>query len=239
MITRPLAAGFARALIGLGCLAVAAAAFAQSTAPGPLPAFTRTIYLVRHGNYDYSKVPADDEGSLNPLGIAQARLVASRLRGMPVAFTSLLTSTLPRARQTAQVIGQALPPLQVQDEPLLRECTPRTWRTDIIKDEKPADLDAAEQQLNGAFAIYFTPAQDADRHDILVCHGNVTRYFVLKALQVDTQAWLGLAVAHCSLTIIQVSPAGTFKVLAVGDAGHIPGNLQSGLGRPDPRLALP
>lgn len=239
MITRPLAAGFTRALLGLGCLSLASVVFAQSTAPGPLPAFTRTIYLVRHGNYDFSNAPADDEGSLNPLGIAQARLVAARLRGMPVTFTSLTASTLPRARQTGAIIGQSLPGLSFQTTPLLRECTPRTWRADVMKDEKPADLDAAGKQLDEAFAKFFVPAKDADQHDILVCHGNVIRYFVTKALGVDTHAWLNMSVAHCSLTMIQVTPAGTFKVLAVGDAGHIPPNLQSGIGRPDPQLVLP
>ena len=200
---------------------------------GVAPEFTRTIYLVRHGNYDEA-AKGDDEvvRGLTPLGMAQARLVAARLRGMPVMFTSLNASTMTRARQTAGVVNQALPGLQLQITPLLRECTPPTWRADIMKDQTPAGLAAAEAQLNAAFAKYFVPARDADQHDILVCHGNVIRYFVTKALGVDTRAWLGFSVAHCSLTVIQVNARGEYKVLAVGDTGHIPPHLQSGLGRP-------
>ena len=97
-----------------------------------------------------------------------------------------------------------------------------------MKGESPAEIAAAEQQLDAAFAKYFVPARDRDEHDILVCHGNVTRYFVTKALGVDTRSWLGMSVAHCSLTVIQVKPDGTFRITAVGDVGHIPPNLQSG-----------
>jgi serine/threonine-protein phosphatase PGAM5 len=100
---------------------------------------------------------------------------------------------------------------------------------------------AAVKQLDAAFARYFTSATDHDRHDILVCHGNIIRYFVIKALGVDSQAWLGFSVAHCSLTIIEVRADGTFKVLAVGDAGHMPPNMISGLSSrvPDPQLVVP
>lgn len=230
-------------LLRLGLLACLAwSAVALSAAPdAPAPQlFTRTIYLIRHGQYD-STVPGDETVvyGLTPLGIAQAKLIAARLRGMPVNFTSLTASPLTRARQTGEVVHEALPQLPLQISPLLRECTPRTWQVAVTKDMKPADLEAAEAQLNQAFATFFVPAKDADQHDILVCHGNVTRYFVTKALGVDPQAWLGFTIAHCSLTVIQVKPDGTFKVLSVGDIGHVPPNLQSGLTRAEPQLKVP
>ena len=105
--------------------------------------------------------------------------------------------------------------------------------------ETVAELDAAAAQLNAAFAKYFVPAQGRDENDLLVCHGNVIRYFVCKALGVDTTAWLTMSVGHCSLTIIQVTPRGAFRVLAVGDMGHIPPPLQSGLTNHDPQLVAP
>lgn len=227
-----------RALTVLAALAVALSLRAtEPAAAAPAPA-TRTIYLVRHGNYD----PADkasDGGSLTALGIAQARLVAARLRSLPVTFTSLQFSTMTRADQTARIIQQSLPQLTLQPAPLLSEATPRTRRADIMKNEKPADLDAAEAQFNQAFATFFVPARGADQHDILVCHGNVIRYFVTKALGVDTQAWLSFSLTHGSLTTIQVNPDGSFKVLGFGDSGHIPPNLQSGLTKAEAQLVAP
>jgi serine/threonine-protein phosphatase PGAM5 len=227
-----------------GVLFSAGFAFAQPTALAPAdrvaPTFTRTIYLVRHGAYDLNEKGDEDVAhGLTPLGIAQARLVADRLHGLPVTFTTLTASTMKRAKETAQVVAQSLPQLTLDTTPLLRECLPRTWRTEVIKKVKPEALDAAEAQLNQAFDKFFVPANGADQHDILVCHGNVIRYFVTKALGVDTQAWLGFTVAHCSLTVIQVSSKRTFKVLAVGDVGHIPANMQSGTTSADLQLRLP
>jgi serine/threonine-protein phosphatase PGAM5 len=229
-------------LLSLSCAAVVAQGGPELPAASPVTAsgFTRTIYLVRHGDYDMT--PQGDEDVINgltPLGLAQARLIAARLRGVPVEFSSLTSSTMTRARETAQVIGQMFPQLKLQTTPQLRECLPRTRRVDVMKGATPAELDAAETQLNRAFATWFVPAKGADQRDIIVCHGNVIRYFVMKALGVDPQAWLGLSVAHCSLTVIQVSSTGTFKVLAVGDTGHIPPNLLSGLTKTAPELTAP
>lgn len=224
-------------LLGLcAFLSLSLVTVAQSAAPAPGP--TRTLYLVRHGQYDAKPDAGPDGPGLTPLGIAQAKLVATRLHGLSVTFTSLNASTMTRARETALFVGQSFPGLTLQAAPLLREGTPRSY---LIANEKPEDAAAVEAQFNEAFARYFVPAKDRDAHDILVCHGNVIRYFVTKALGVDTQTWLGLAVTHCSLTVIQVAADGSFKVHAVGDSGHIPPNLSSGLlpSTPVPRLAVP
>ncbi len=186
----------------------------------------RTLYLIRHGDYD-----SDDESdptvgkALVPLGVAQARLVGARLRGMPVNFTSLHSSTMTRARQTALVIGEEFPGLRIQSSGLISECTPPTWRKDIMEEETREDLEACTRQLEEAFPVYFSPSPDADRHDIVVCHGNVIRYFVTRALKVDTEAWLGMSIANCSLTVITVEADGSMKVLSYSDSGHLPPNL--------------
>ncbi len=201
---------------------------------------TRTVYLVRHGNYDEG-ADVKDGGGLTPLGLAQARLVAARLAGMPVTFTALHTSTLTRARQTAEVIHASLPSLPVQPTDLLRECTPRSLRPTGAGHEDPAEQDAAEKQLNEAYARFFGPATAGhDEQAILVCHGNVIRWLTCRALGVDTRAWLAMSVAHCSLTVIQIRADGSTKILAVGDIGHVPPNLQSGaVAGPPPALVAP
>jgi serine/threonine-protein phosphatase PGAM5 len=186
----------------------------------------RTVYLIRHGEYDIGDDRDPDVGKgLVPLGVAQARLVAARLRGMPVVFTSMTSSTMTRAWQTALVIAQEYPGLRVEGSKLLRECTPPTRRTDVMEGETPEDLEACTRQLEEAFPVYFAPSPDADRNDIVVCHGNVIRYFVTKALGVDTTAWLGMSIANCSLTVISVSADGSMKLLSYSDSGHIPPNL--------------
>jgi hypothetical protein len=61
----------------------------------------------------------------------------------------------------------------------------------------------------------------------------------MKALKVDTRAWLGMSVPHASLTVIQVYADGSTKVLAVGDSGHIPSPLLSWGDANDRQLAVP
>ena len=207
----------------------------RAQAIDPTPVHTRTIYLIRHGAYDMS-VQGDEEkiNGLTPLGIAEARLIGARLRGVPVEFDSLVSSTYTRARQTADVINQSLPQLHHETTKLLCECLPPT------RDQpNGAEVEAAGKQLDAAFAQYFIPATDHDRHDILVCHGNVIRYLVTKALGTDLSSWTGFNVAHCSLTIIQVHPDGTCTVLSVGDTGHLPANMTTGYTRKWPELVAP
>jgi serine/threonine-protein phosphatase PGAM5 len=206
----------------------------------PASVFARTIYLVRHGAYDSSaEINSRDGPGLVPLGVAQARLVANRLRGLPIRLTSLVASTMTRAQETARVMHETLTDLPVRSTPLLRECTPATTNPLVMRDTLPAEADACRKQLDKAFATFITPATQPDQYDVLVCHGNVIRYFVTKALGVDTKAWAVMSVAHASLTVIRVTPERRFVVLSVGDVGHIPPSLQSGTTATVPELVVP
>lgn len=201
---------------------------------------TRTIILVRHGAYVADPKDESPGPGLSPLGIAQARLAAARLAGMPGTFDALLASPMTRALQTAKVISAELPGVALEVVPELAECTPATRRKEIIAGEKPEDLAACAAKLDALFAQRFVPARDRERREIFVCHGNVIRYLVTRALGVDSTAWLEMSVAHASLTRILVEADGRFKVIAVGDSGHIPPNMLTGAtGMQDQELAAP
>jgi len=190
---------------------------------------TRTIYLIRHGDY----TPQDDSitDSLNvltPLGIAQARLVSSRLKSMNIEFNSLISSTMTRAKQTSQVINNDFPEIIFEQSDLIRECTPPTWREDVMAETNAAEVEECVNNLEEAFQKYFIPSPDEkDRNDIIVCHGNVIRYFVTKVLKVDTMSWLQMSISNCSLTIIRILPNGNMKLVAFSDYGHIPENMRT------------
>jgi serine/threonine-protein phosphatase PGAM5 len=197
--------------------------------------FDREIYLIRHGAYDSASTSTADPG-LTPLGIAQARLVAARLRGYPDHWDSITSSTMARAKETAVVIRETLPGVPMQQDPLLSECTPPTASASAVNKRDPDESAKCATQLDKAFNRYFIPASGAVRRDLLVCHGNVIRYFVMKALGVDTKAWLAMDIAQTSLTIIRIRRDGSIIVLGVGDVGHIPSNMQSWGGKSDPQL---
>ena len=192
----------------------------------------RTLYLIRHGQYDHDDERDPDVGkSLVPLGIAQSRLISNRLKSIPVKMSSLISSTMTRARETAMIINRNFPELKLQQSTLIRECTPPTWREDIMERENPEDLKTCTDNLDAAFSKYFIPSPDEeDRNDIIVCHGNVIRYFVTKVLKVETMSWLQMTMGNCGLTVVRIKPDGSMKLVSFNDMGHIPPNLQTILG---------
>lgn len=200
----------------------------------------RTIYLIRHGDYapQNDSLP-DSENILTPLGIAQACLVSTRLKSMNIIFNSLTSSTMTRAKQTALVINKDFPELKLEQSNLIMECTPPSWRKDVMAGVDTLEKGECVENLEQAFQKYFIPSpDDKNRNDIIVCHGNVIRYFVTKVLKVDTMAWLQMSISNCSLTIIRILPDGTMKLDAFSDYGHIPENMRTFTGGKNKPKAL-
>jgi len=189
----------------------------------------RTVYLIRHGEYDQADTSDSDIGKkLTPLGIAQARLVSARLKEMPVEFTSLTSSTMTRARETAMVINEEFPMLALIQDSLICECTPPSWRKELMAGVDTTEREICIANIELAFNKYFIPSTDEDaRHDLIICHGNVIRYFVTKVLNVDTMSWLQMSITNCSLTIIRILPDGRKKLDTFSDYGHIPENMRT------------
>lgn len=222
--------------------ATALLTYAGSNAPpAPAAAAPRTLYLVRHGAY--APMPNADPRwgpGLLPLGIAQAKLAGGRFAGYPFTVDTVYASPLTRARETARVIAADLPGVRVEILPELEECTPPTWREEEVADEKAEDLAACAAKLDRVFAQVFVPAKGGARHELLVCHGNVIRYLVTKALRVETKAWLEMSVGHASVTTIRVQADGSLKVISIGDVGHMPPSMQTGAtGNAEPDLSVP
>lgn len=208
---------------GADSMSASAAPRTAAAQPG-----ARTLYLVRHGLYDEDDPRDEAVGrGLTEAGRTQAQLVGARLAALGVTFDTLWTSPFTRARETAAIIAQSLPGLAPVLAPDLAECTPATRRKDIMADLAPGEAEACVAQLERAFARFFVPSPAGDRHELLVCHGNVIRWLWCRALGVETAAWLGMAIANCSITVIQVKPDGACKLYVFGDAAHLPVELQT------------
>ena len=222
-------------------LLLLSAACVQAAQPStPTPA-VRTIVLVRHGQY-VEDASADEKlgPGLSPLGVAQAHLAGARLAGLPTHFDALYASPMQRARDTAAAIGEDFPGRHFTIVDDLAECTPPTRRVAIMAKEKPEDLAACKAQLDRIFAKYFRPAEGKDSSDLFVCHGNVIRYLVTRALGVDSTAWLEMSIGHASITTIRIKADGSMQVIAVGDVGHLPANMHTGTSAdPERSLAVP
>jgi serine/threonine-protein phosphatase PGAM5 len=224
-----------RLALTLAAALAVALTFAAARAQEAKPQGTHTLYLVRHGAYNEDDPRDPDVGkALIPLGREQAERVGRRLAHLGVKFDALHASTMTRARQTAEIVARSLKGMAPTPAPLLRECTPPSRRADVMADLKPGEADECRDQLEHAFARYFRPSPEADRHDILVCHGNVIRYLVCKVLEVDPTAWLGMTIANCSLTVVRVNADGSMRLVSYDDVGHLPLDLQTYTGQRAP-----
>jgi serine/threonine-protein phosphatase PGAM5 len=208
------------------CLAALTLLPVVANAAPPEPAATgrgiRYLILVRHAIYDRVDSLDDRVGNgLNELGLVQARRVGERLRDLPIRPSLFVSSDFLRARQTALEIGRVLGMTPTLDS-LLHECTPTTDREDIMRSERPEDVASCESQLAAAYAKYVRPSSDRDEHDLLVCHGNVIRWLVSRAVGLDPKLWLRMETANASLTVIAVRPDGSTRLIMLNDAGHLP-----------------
>jgi serine/threonine-protein phosphatase PGAM5 len=114
---------------------------------------------------------------------------------------------------------------------LIHECTPATERADIMRDTTPEEVAACESNLEAAWGKYAVPTPATDRRDVLVCHGNVIRWIVTRALGADRLHWLRMDIANASITVIAIRADGSVKLATFSDTGHMQPDGQSWTGR--------
>jgi serine/threonine-protein phosphatase PGAM5 len=219
-------------------LAAPVAAQAPPPGPGPPPAprGLRTLILVRHGVYDETDGRDPEIGrALLPEGREQARITGERLAAWPQRVDAVYASTMTRARETAEIIMKSLPGVPLTADRDLRECEPPGNRDASRHGPTPEEADSCAARIDGRLARYFRPSPERDSTEVLVCHGNVIRWLVCRAMGADPKLWLSMSPANCSLTVIQVRANGTYKITAMGDRGHLPVALQTwAMPRPAP-----
>jgi serine/threonine-protein phosphatase PGAM5 len=217
---RPARSTMPRMMVVLLLALAPATATAAPSDSASAPAVRRLV-LVRHGLYDPDS-PGDERTAkgLIEVGREQARAVGERLGREGWRFDSLHTSPLTRARETADLVGAALgmTPRTVED---LAECTPATRSVEVMKGLEPGEAEACREQLERAVARFFVPARGAESRELLICHGNVIRYLVCRALDVDPVAWLGMRITNGGLSEIEVRPDGALRLVTFNDVGHL------------------
>jgi serine/threonine-protein phosphatase PGAM5 len=62
---------------------------------------------------------------------------------------------------------------------------------------------------------------DQHEFEVIVCHGNLIRYFFCRALQLPPEAWLRMSTFNCSLTYLMIKPTGDVTCRMLGDIGHL------------------
>jgi serine/threonine-protein phosphatase PGAM5 len=179
---------------------------------------TRTLLLVRHGQY-----APDSGGRLTDVGQEQARQtgawLATHLEGTRV--DALWSSTLPRARETAGLIAPRLGSPKVRAVGVLRE----GMYSKIKGYEVPAsEREEDRTRADAAYRRFFKTTR-ADRLEIVVCHGNLIRYLVCRALHVSVLRWTRMNSNHCATTRILVRDTGAVRVVTYNETAYLPPKL--------------
>ena len=212
----------------------------------------RHIYLVRHAQREPVAGPDEFGPGLSLLGWKQALLTARRLASLKVDV--IHTSSLRRTMETARIIALEFTDIPIRPSPLLWECVPAVpefammWHkehpnadTSAIRipakmnpwvglwsdDTTLSEIEAGFEQAKAAWQKYFIPARGKDQNDIIVCHGNIMRYFVMRALMVPTEAWGNTNLYNCGISEIVIENDGRVMLLSHNDNGHLPPEMKT------------
>ncbi|KAM7311261.1 serine/threonine-protein phosphatase Pgam5, mitochondrial isoform X1 [Ixodes scapularis] len=192
------------------------------------PTAIRHLYLIRHGQYNL-KGDSDRDLILTELGRKQADVTGQRLKQLNVPFSRMVFSTMARATETARIIHGHFEHLPLEPCELIREGAP-------IPPEPPSGAWKPEAKvfftdgarIEAGFRKYFyraSPSQAEDSHEIIVCHANVIRYWICRALQFPPEGWLRFSLTNCSISVVSILPSGRVLVRTVGDSGHLPKDM--------------
>ncbi|HVB74584.1 MAG TPA: histidine phosphatase family protein [Ktedonobacteraceae bacterium] len=202
------------------------------------------LYLVRHG--DYIKVKEDGklvDGQLSPRGVQQAEQLRDRLvKSNAIKPDILISSTLQRARHTAEIIAPALNLPIVLDEELeewrnedgslSEEQFFALWREVTFEQRPyfrwvPGCENWMEFMLRACSALHRIIHEHEDKQIMVICHGGIIEasfvYFFqmsianLRQASVDAQH---TSITHWHTSEIEGFPA-TWTLQSYNDTRHL------------------
>jgi broad specificity phosphatase PhoE len=196
------------------------------------------LLLARHGHIDWSGRIGAAEDGLSRLGRLQAQALARHLTRYRVS--ALYSSDLPRAAETAAIIGQALG-LPVRLEPALREYNlgdwegqpqedvskryPREWERLTAGDSDYAPsggetLRDLQRRAQDAFGRILSA--HSGETVLAVSHGGLLAAYICHVLSIPFEGAVPLVIDNCSLTVVEEGENGLALVRFNGVA-HLEG----------------
>ena len=203
------------------------------------------LYLIRHGETDANVAGAwqgATDSPLNPRGEAQARALARRLAKEGHPITAIYTSPLQRARQTAEIIAQALGIPSVIPDPGLAEYHLGEWEGlsyDELRDEKrlwermaedpdfapPGGESPRQFAMRLLNSIQTIVARHPGEQVAVVGHGGAMATVLALLIDRDGGRWQEYLVHNASLTEVVFDPEP--RLVTFSDIAHLKhvGNL--------------
>ncbi|GAA1306461.1 histidine phosphatase family protein [Pseudonocardia xinjiangensis] len=191
----------------------------------------RYLYLARHGE------ASADETALTEKGRRQAVLLGERLRSTPLS--AIHHGPLPRAEQTARLIGEQCADVPLRSSELAGDYLPYLPQTQELPEDAAGSLlgflagfTEAEREhgpalATQALAAFTGPVEgDRPRHELVVTHNFLVGWLVRAALDAPEWRWMGLNHGNAALTVIRYAPGRPSSVLVHNDMRHLPAHLR-------------
>lgn len=202
------------------------------------------LYFARHGETDdNARLVFQGQGGrgLNARGRAQARRLAERMHKSRV--TTIVSSDLERAEETARIVGLACE-VAHSVEPGLREVDVGRWTgkshdeiAELYPEEWAAWSSGLDVRRGGGEtytelaarverAVLRIETMDARDPILVVSHGGAIKSYIAKILGVSAEGHRVLAgVGNCGLTIVERDARGRLRLHAWNDTAHLEGLL--------------
>jgi len=204
------------------------------------------LVLIRHGESRVT-VARVIGGSrtctgLSELGVRQAEALRDRLTatGELDGADVLVSSTLPRARETAEIVAPALGGLPVEEIDDLREHDPgeadglsfdefveRYGSPDLEQDPylplSPGGESLAGFHVRAATALHALVRANEGRTVVVACHGGVIDAALRSFLRLPAVGAFDLFTKNTALTELVRAPSGRWRLLRYNDAAHLAG----------------
>lgn len=169
-----------------------------------------------------------------------------------IKISRVYHSDVKRAVQTMDILKSHLgPQVTVEVDPMLAEgwpCVPEPYKDP--ESIRPSKLFTESARVEAVFRKYCHRVTDhkqksqssppaekeapvetsfpeseketEEEYIVLVCHQNIIRYFVCRALQLPPEAWLRFRGSNCGITEIIISDDGRVALEKFADVGHLP-----------------
>lgn len=198
----------------------------------------KRIYLIRHGETDWNAArrwQGFAPTGLNDAGREQARALAAFLRACPIH--TVYSSDLPRALETARIVGAALgvvpqvdarwreinvgvfQGLTADEVELLYPAELAAWRADMPDYRVPTGESRRELQDRAAAAWTQVAAGDGDGETVVVSHGGTIRLLLCRLF--GSQVRDSHPLPNTSITTLVRAADSNWRLERVGETPHL------------------
>ena len=193
----------------------------------PLEKSCRTLLLIRHGDYHTSR-DHEKYGHLNEKGVQQAQSAGVRLKELienGLEIDAFIVSTMPRAQESFEAIKENVDTscMEVVSSDIITEgypCVP-----DPPSSSKRTESQVFQDSVRfeaGFRKLFYRPSGDhGNTYNVVVCHANLIRFLVMRALQLPEKAWLRFSLQNASFTEVRVYEDGKVSLVNFGEQAHV------------------